>query len=120
MTDEPKAAPQDAPDMIWAVYPLDGVRKDGVLYGHQAEYFDISVEVDDGFDDPCGIAQYIPKAVSDAALAKARDDALEEAQNACEARAGLLDGFDDEGHCCQSTANLCAADIEALKGKTDE
>lgn len=131
MTDEPKAAPQDAPETtdydptqvpntIWA-------SADWTIQGYWS-----SGECTDGefaeaiFPDS---VQYTRTAVADAALAQARDDALEEAaiiaqtlKNApmptsfmgkCKDAAVWVAGGDNHG------ASIGRA-IRALKGKTDE
>jgi len=51
---------------------------------------------------------------------EARIDALDEAIEACQNRAAILDEFDDECRCCKGTANNCAADIKALKPEERE
>ena len=59
---------EGAPETIWACYPLSGKREQGTIYGYDIEYFDPTIDVDDDFDDPCGVASYTLKATSDARI----------------------------------------------------
>lgn len=59
-----------APERIWATYPLSGIREQGTIYGHDIEPYDPEEECPDDWDDPCGCQEYIRKDISDARIAE--------------------------------------------------
>ena len=102
----------NAPEKIWATYPVSGKRIEDTIYGYGTKPFGPNDEdwFDDDFDDPCMVAEYTRTVVADARIAE-----LETALEYIADHAGRT-GFKQTATNENATL-ICDFALKALKGE---